>query len=320
MKQKKNKKAFIDQIKGVVRFDNPNLIEIRDNTEWWGTPDKHGEITVGNLFELMRKLTVTQMLSRDMFKKRQEEGKPIYMSEFLYPLLQGYDSVEMQSDLTIVGSDQMFNEKMAWMFQEAAGQEKQAILCTKITPGVDGGEKQSKSIGNYVGLSFTPKEKFNKVMLLLDELIPQWFSVYTEIDHEEIEKFRHEFAEDPIAFKKKLAYYIVELFHGEEQAKDAEKDFDERKIQSKISEEVPVKELPSGETLDYLMRQVFGQKSGNIKDLINNQALSLITKINEDGSYEEKIFVNLYDLKEQKLEEGSVIRWGKNKFYKISLK
>lgn len=315
----KNKKAFIDQIKSVIKFDDPELIEIRDNTEWWGTPEQHGSVTVGNLFELMKRLTVSQMLSRDMFKKRQEEEKPIYLSEFLYPLLQGYDSVEMESDLTIVGSDQMFNEKMAWMFQEDAGQKKQAILCTKITPGIDGGEKQSKSIGNYVGLAFTPKEKFNKTMLLLDELVPEWFSVYTEVDHSEIEKFRQEYENDPISFKKKLAYYIVEQFHGTEDAEAAEKDFEERKILSKIPTEIPEKKIPSGETLDYLLRNIFRQKTGNIKDLAANEALAIITKINEDGSFEERMVQNISEIKDIKLQAGDIIRWGKNKFYRIGV-
>jgi len=135
-----NKLKFIEQIKSVIRFDDENLIEIRDNTEWWGTLEQSGKINVGVFFEMLKTLTVGSLLARDMFRKRTENETPIYLSEFLYPVLQGYDSVAINSDITIVGSDQMFNEKMAWGFQEAAGQEKQAILCTKITPGLDGGE------------------------------------------------------------------------------------------------------------------------------------------------------------------------------------
>lgn len=314
----KNKQNFVDQIKSVIRFDDENLIEIRDNTEWWGTLENSGEINVGKLFELLKTLTVTTMLSRDMFRKRMESGTPIYLSEFLYPVLQGYDSVEMESDITIVGSDQMFNEKMAWGFQEAAGQEKQAILCTKITPGLDGGEKQSKSIGNYVGLAHSPKEKFNRTMLLLDELVPQWFDVYTDIDKEQIDAFKVEFDKDPLAFKKRLAFYITELFHGASEASEAELDFESKKLLKKVPSEIPETSLGELNTLDELLRVNFRQKTNGIKDLINAAALSLVTKINGDGSYEEEIVSDLDEVRNLSIKEGDVIRWGKNKFYRIS--
>lgn len=313
----KNKKAFIDQIKDIVRFDDPNLIEIRDNIEWWGTPEDNGTINVGNFFEIIKSVTVTSMLSRDMFRKRMETDTPIYLSEFLYPILQGYDSVAMNSDLTIVGTDQMFNEKMAWPFQEQAGQNKQAILCTKITPGLDGGEKQSKSIGNYVGLSHSPKEKFNRVMLLLDELIPQWFEVYTEIDAMQIEKFKTEYKKDPISFKKRLAFYITELYHGSEEARLAEADFENRKILKRIPSEISEVQVDGSISLDDLLRTQFRQKSNNIKDLTQNGALALVTKINEDGTYEEEIINDLAHAKQTLLTSGQIIRWGKNKFYKV---
>jgi len=313
----KNKKAFIDQIKGVVRFDDPSLIEIRDNIEWWGTPEMGGTINVGNFFEMIKSITVTSMLSRDMFRKRMETDTPIYLSEFLYPVLQGYDSVVMQSDLTIVGSDQMFNEKMAWTFQETAGQEKQAILCTKITPGLDGGEKQSKSIGNYVGLAHSPKEKFNRVMLLLDKLIPQWFEVYTEIDIKQIEKFKSEYENDPISFKKRLAFYITELSHGTEEAQEAEKDFESKKMLKRIPAEIPEVSLVGSGSLDDLLRNNFKQKSNDIKGLTQTGALALITKVNEDGTYEEEVIKDMFQVREIKLKSGQIIRWGKNKFYKI---
>lgn len=313
----KNKLAFIEQIKSIVRFDDPNLIEIRDNIEWWGTLEKNGKINVGKFFEIIKSITVTSMLSRDMFRKRMKSNTPIYLSEFLYPILQGYDSVEMQSDLTIVGTDQMFNEKMAWAFQEQAGQEKQAILCTKITPGLDGGEKQSKSIGNYVGLSHSPKEKFNRVMLLLDKLIPQWFEVYTEVDLEQIESFKKEYKNDPIAFKKRLAFYITELLHGTEEAKNAERDFENKKMLKRIPAEIPEISKNDMGTLDNLLKIHFKQKTNNIKGLIDSKALSFVIKVNEDGTYEEELIKNLSHIRSLKLEDGQIIRWGKNKFYKI---
>jgi tyrosyl-tRNA synthetase len=312
-----NKKKFIDQIKGVVRFDDENLLETRDNTEWWGTLDEAGTIKVGDFFEMLKTLTLGSMLARDMFRKRMENDTPIYLSEFLYPVLQGYDSVEMNSDITIVGSDQMFNEKIAWGFQETAGQEKQAILCTKITPGIDGGEKQSKSIGNYVGLADSPKQKFNKVMLLLDELIPEWFDVYTEIDHDQINKFKTVYGNDPISFKKRLAFYITELFHGTQEAEDAEKDFESKKMLNRVTSEISEIVLGDSKTLDDVLRKNFSQKTGNINDLTKAGALSIVTKINNDGTYEEELVNTIAQAKGASISSGQVIRWGKGKFYRI---
>lgn len=310
-----NKRAFIDQIKSIIRFDIPGLIEIRDNTEWWGTPGKHGSITVGNLFNLLRTITINNLLSRDMFRERMKNSEPIYTSEFLYPVLQGYDSAEMQSDLTIVGTDQMFNEKMAWGFQEAKGQKRQAVFCTKITPGLDGREKQSKSLGNYVGLAFTPQEKFNSVMLLLDDLVPQWFEVYTDTDPQQINKWKAEFGADHVAFKKRLAFCIVELFHGRAEAEKAESEFDSRKFKKKVPSVIEAKSVSPDDTIQKALMTALGRKAGNIRDAIANKALNLITMINEDGSYEEEVL----DMKKISIvkAKGSVIRWGKNSFYRF---
>ncbi len=314
----RNKQEFINQIKSVIRFDNPNLIEVVDNTQWWGTPEKHGTVSLGKFFELLRTTTVTSLLARDMFRKRMADDIPIYLSEFLYPILQGYDSVEINSDITIVGSDQLFNEKMAWNFQEQSGQNKQAILCTKITPGLDGGEKQSKSIGNYVGLAHSPKEKFNRTMLLLDELVPQWFEVYTEIDIEQIEQFKKEYKDDPLAFKKRLAFYITELFHGEELAREAQEHFEKKKFMRRIPDEIPEIQIEQGCSLDQFLRKELNRKTGDIDNATASGALAIINHINEDGTFEETLIKNRFDAREVELKRGVIVRWGKNKFYKIS--
>lgn len=310
-----NKRAFIDQIKSIIRFDIPDRIEIRDNTEWWGTPEKHGRITVGHLFELLRTITVTNLLSRDMFRERMKKSDPIYASEFLYPVLQGYDSVEMQSDLTIVGTDQMFNEKMAWEFQEANGQKRQAVFCTKITPGLDGRDKQSKSLGNYVGLAFSPQEKFNSTMLLLDGLVSQWFDVYTEADPRQISEWKTEFDADPVAMKKRLAFCIVELFHGREEAEKAESEFDSRKFKKKVPSVIGAKSVNPEDTIRNALMTALGRKAGDIRDAISNNALNLITKVNEDGSYEEEK-LDMMKISAIKA-KGALIRWGKNGFYRF---
>src|SRR5690606_34551494 len=152
----KNAEAFIAQAKMVLRFDDPELIEIRRNSEWL---DK---LAMQDFMNLLSMVTHARLLSRDMFQARIEAEKDIYMHEILYPVLQGYDSVAVESDLTIIGSDQLFNEMMGRFFQERMGQKPQTIITTKITPGIDAKAKQSKSLGNYIGLAHTPRDKFGR--------------------------------------------------------------------------------------------------------------------------------------------------------------
>lgn len=313
-----NKKNFIDQVKMVLKFDDPNLLEIHDNTEWWGDPEKHGTVTLGNFFKILGKITHAQLISRDMFQKRIEEDKPIMMSEFLYPILQGYDSVELKSDITVVGSDQMFNEKMAWAFQEAAGQRKQAILCTKITLGLDGQNKQSKSIGNYVGLNHSPQEKFNRTMFLLDNLISEWMEVYTSAPQEELEKCKSEWEKDPLAFKQRLAWYIVEQFHGKEAADSANVEYIEKRQKMVPPSNIPEIVLPSDteSTLVRALIKATGQSSSAVRDAIKNNGVKIVN-LNEDNSYQ------LTDISDKSstatIANGTILKYGRNRLFKFKI-
>lgn len=313
-----NKKNFIDQVKMVLKFDDPNLLEIRDNVEWWGGLDKHGTITLGNFFKMMSKITHSQLISRDMFQKRIKEDKPIMMSEFVYPILQGYDSVELKSDITIVGSDQMFNEKMAWVFQEAAGQKKQAILCTKITLGLDGQNKQSKSIGNYVGLNHSPQEKFNRTMLLPDNLINDWMEIYTNAPKEELEKCKLEWKNNPLEFKQKLAWYIVEQFHGKEAADAANMEYVEKRQKMVLPTDISEICLPSGinNTLVQALVKATSQSSSSVRDAIKNNGVKMVN-LNEDGSYQ------LTDIPDNNpatiIVNGTILKYGRNRWFKFKI-
>ena len=313
-----NKNNFIDQVKMVLKFDDPKLLEIRDNTEWWGDPEKHGTVTVGKFFQMLGRITHAQLISRDMFQKRIEEDKPIMMSEFLYPILQGYDSVELESDITVVGSDQMFNEKMAWAFQESVGQRKQAILCTKITLGLDGKNKQSKSIGNYVGLSHSPQEKFNRTMLLPDNLINEWMEVYTSAPQEELDKCKSEWEKDPLVFKQRLAWYIVEQFHGKEMAKSAAAEYTDKRQKMELPSNIPEIILPPGldNTLLQSLVLATGYSISVIRDAIKSSGVKIVN-LNEDGSYE------LTDIPDKnpkvKISKETIFKYGRNKWFKFKI-
>lgn len=238
----KNTLEFIDQAKMVLRFDDPNLIEIRKNSEWYN------KMPTLEFIKLASMITHARLISRDMFQKRMENELDIYAHELVYPILQGYDSVMLQSDLTIIGSDQLFNEMLGRFYQEKFGQKPQVIITTKITPGIDGKEKQSKSLGNYIGLSHSPRDKFGRVMTLPDNLILLYFEIYTEVPKEELEKISEMVKSNPLEAKKLLAMEIVRRYHGDQVAKEEREWFDGTFSQKETPGDIPVVSVAENST------------------------------------------------------------------------
>lgn len=206
----KNTEKFINQAKMVLRFDDPNLVEIRKNSEWYDN------MKLSEFVSLLSIVTHARLISRDMFQKRIQENSDIFAHELIYPVLQGYDSVMLNSNLTIIGSDQLFNEMLGRFYQEKFNQKPQVIITTKITPGINGGEKQSKSLGNYIGMDHLPRDKFGRAMKVLDELILCYFEVYTEVSTEKLEEIKYLIKNNPMEAKKQLATEIVSRYHGNE--------------------------------------------------------------------------------------------------------
>ena len=222
----RNAKEFIEQAKMVLRFDDPELLEIRRNADWL---DK---LSLQHFLDLLSQVTHAKLISRDMFQKRIEAGREIHMHELLYPILQGWDSVAVESDITVIGSDQLFNEMMGRFFQERNGQKPQTIITTKITPGTDGKAKQSKSVGNYVGLAHSPRDKFGRVMSIPDNIMEDWFVVYTDLPMTEIAGLKKLVKNDPREAKLRLATAIVARYHGEATA-NGERDWFENAFSKK---------------------------------------------------------------------------------------
>jgi len=269
---KKNAEAFIKQTK-MVLHDDPNLIEVRRNSEWY---DK---LSAKELLSLMSMVTHDRLIAREMFRKRVQEGKEIYEHELVYPILQGYDSVMLQADLTIIGSDQLYNEMMGRFFQKRFGQVPQVIITTKITPGIDGKEKQSKSLGNYIGLAHSPREKFGRVMSIPDNLIVEYFKVYTEVPLEKIAQMEKDLPSDPMRFKLLLAKEIVQRYHGEKVAEEELQWFKKTFSEQQIPEEAPIISLgrQSANVFEILRRCFTSQEKSNseIKRLIRQGAVKL---------------------------------------------
>lgn len=171
---RENAESFLAQVTRVLRSE-PELLRIRRNSEWFD------EMGVPGLLRELSLVTHAHLVSRDMFRARLAAGSEIAMHELIYPVLQGFDSVALDSDLTIVGTDQLFNEAMGRELQVKHGQRPQTVITSTVTPGLDGGPKQSKSLGNYVALCASPGEKFGRLMTLQDELVGTWARVYTDL-------------------------------------------------------------------------------------------------------------------------------------------
>ena len=178
---RENASSFLEQVTRVLRSE-PELLQIRRTSEWFD------EMGVAGLLSELSLVTHAHLISRDMFRSRISAGTEIAMHELIYPVLQGFDSVALESDLTIVGTDQLFNESMGRELQVRHGQAPQTIITSTVTPGLDGGPKQSKSHGNYVGLCAAPEEKFGRLMTLQDELVDTWARVYSDLPLDQAEE------------------------------------------------------------------------------------------------------------------------------------
>jgi len=266
-----NTQEFIKQAKMVLRFDDPELIEIRRNSEWFGN------MPAGDLLKLLSMVTHGRLISRDMFQNRISEQSEIYMHELIYPILQGYDSFVLESDLTIVGTDQLFNEMMGKFYQEKFGQKTQVIITTKITPGLDGVFKQSKSLNNYIGLGHSPRDKFGRIMKLPDNLIYKYFEVYTSITESELYEMDNLIKSNPFEAKKLLATEIVKRYHGNEIAKEERLWFDQTFSLRKVPTDIPVIKFEKTEmsAMDILINFFGNSKSrSELRRLFSQNAVS----------------------------------------------
>ena len=227
----------------IYKILDPERTEICFNSEWMQTMDAAG------LIGLAARHTVARMLERDDFEKRYKSGQPIAIHEFLYPLVQGYDSVAMRADVELGGTDQKFNMLVGRQLQEQFGQEPQVVITMPILEGLDGIQKMSKSLGNYIGIAEPPKEIFGKLMSISDSLMWRYFellSLEKSMDEIQAMKKRAESgSENPKDFKTGLAVEIVTRFHGKAAAAEATEDFERRFRQGDLPEDIPEREVPS---------------------------------------------------------------------------
>lgn len=218
---KKNAKTYKDQISKVLDFKHSNKPEVKYNSTW------NKKLKFQDLIELSSNFTVQQFLERDMYQKRLKEGKPISLHEFLYPLVQAYDSIAMDVDMEVGGNDQLFNMLCGRTLMQKLKNKNKIVMTFELLEGTDG-RKMSKSYDNYIGVTDTPNDMFGKVMSITDELIIKYFRLCTDLEMSEIKELENKMigGENPRNLKSRLAYEIVRIYHGESNAKKAQEEFD----------------------------------------------------------------------------------------------
>ncbi len=189
--------------------------------------------------QLLTHATANSMFEREDFDSRREKNKPVYMSEFIYPILQGYDSVQLKADVELGGTDQIFNLLMGRQLQKDFGQEPQVVLTMPLLEGTDGINKMSKSLGNYVAINDQPKEMFGKIMSVSDELMLKYYTLLTDKNLEEIKKLH------PKEAKVKLAKIIIAQYYGQKEAEGAASEFDRVFGSKELPQDLPVYKIES---------------------------------------------------------------------------
>jgi len=292
----------------IFKILDPEKTMVRFNSEWLG------KMNFRDVIELSAKCTVARILERDDFKKRYEGGQPISVHEFFYPLMQAYDSVEIKADLELGGTDQTFNILMGRNIQKDYGQSPQITLFMPLLEGLDGINKMSKSLGNYIGVNEDANTMFEKSMKIPDELIIKYYELCTDIHPDEIDiiKKRLEQGENPRDIKLELALEITRLYHNLEKAQKAKEHFIMAFTNGKAPEDIPELKIDNKEDipnslLNALMQTGKYSSKGNIKRLFEQGAV----KINEE---------KITDYKEvESIQNNSILQIGKGNYYKIMM-
>lgn len=288
----------------IFKLLDPERTDIRFNSEWM---EKFG---AADFVKLAAKTTVAQILERDDFEKRMTEEKPIALHELLYPLVQGYDSVALEADVELGGTDQKFNLLMGRNLQRESEQEPQVILTMPLLKGLDGVQKMSKSLNNYIGIDEAPNEMFGKVMSISDELMWEWYELLTDLTPSEIGSLRSRCAngeENPRNVKVNLAKSIIEDFHSAQAAAEAGEEFDRRFVKKEIPDEVEERQFAAGRynLSEMLVQTNLVASKGEARRLIEQGGV----KINGEKASDAKAEI---DLKEEIL-----LQVGKRKFLKV---
>ncbi|WP_100408214.1 tyrosine--tRNA ligase [Bacillus solitudinis] len=302
---KENAKTYVEQYGKILDMEKATIYY---NSEWLKP------MTFEDVVVLSGNMTVARMLERDDFEKRYKSGQPISIHEFFYPLMQGYDSVALESDVEVGGTDQKFNLLMGRTLQEAYGKEKQIAMTLPLIEGLDGERKMSKSLKNYIGIDEEPNEIFGKSMSIPDELMIKYYKLATDLPLEEINKIEVGLAEGsvhPRDAKMSLGEKFVEMYHGKEEAKQAREYFETVFQKRSLPTDIP-EVIWGGETelwiVDLLVELKMMASKGEARRMIQNGGVKLNGEKVTDVQYK----VNI--------ENGLIVQVGKRKFTRLMIK
>ena len=296
----KNAKTYFDQISKVV---DVNKAEIRNNADWLYN------LNFIDMLKLASKVTVAQIMTRDDFAKRFAENRPISVHEFFYPLMQAYDSVVVDADIELGGTDQRFNNLLGREIQSAYGKEHpQMVILLPLLEGTDGIQKMSKSYPEHcISLTDSPKDMYGKLMSISDNLITKYFALLTDISNEELKQTEEDIKiKNPRDIKMKLAYIITKMYNGEEKAKEAEQNFIKVVQNKEIPDDIPeIKIAEDISLIDFISNFDKSLSRSDIKRLASSGAI----KINSEKQTNPNSIIKQSDI-------PVVIQYGKRKFIK----
>jgi tyrosyl-tRNA synthetase len=283
---------------------DPQKTEMVYNGQWFS------KMTFAEIMELASKFTVARMLERDDFATRYSEKHPISIHEFFYPLMQGYDSVMIKADVEIGATEQKFNLVIGRQIQKEYGQPTQVVLTLPVLVGIDGVQRMSKSLGNYIGIDEAPEEMYGKSMRIPDEQIYPYFELVTDIGMDELKKIKSQLegkTVNPRDLKRYLARTIVRMYHDEKAATEAENHFDQIHIKKEIPDEIPEYRVQGNKErlLTIITDSGLAASNGEARRLIRQNAVSL------DG---ETINDEIYELS---IDKPVVLKVGKRKFLRL---
>ncbi len=297
-----NIKTYLDQVALILDLDKINVVY---NADWLE------KLTLTDVLKLLSMFTVSQMISREDFAKRLSENKPVSLIEFMYPILQGYDSVELYADVELGATEQKFNLLRGRDLQKNFGQEQQICMIMPILEGLDGVEKMSKSLNNYIGVKDVPNDMFGKIMSISDELMYNYYKMITEIPLEEIERIKEDIENGvlhPMEAKKQLGMEVVKIYHGKDASAEAREWFENVFSKKNLDVDLPEVQLEYKEIgiIDLLVKETeLVKTTSEARRLVEQGGF----KINDEPVKDIRAVVNI--------ESGMIIRAGKKKIVKV---
>ena len=302
---RENGQSYLEQASKILDKDETKIVY---NSEWLS------KMSFEDVIKLSSKYTIARMIERDDFTKRFKSGEPISVHEFLYPLAQAMDSVAIKSDVELGGTDQKFNLLVGRDIQREYGLEPQVIITTPLIPGTDGIEKMSKSYNNYIGISESPQNIFGKTLSIPDNLIYSYFELATDISNEELIKIKKQLEDssvNPRDLKRKLAKVLVKMYHDQNAAEEAEKEFDKIFIKKEIPDDIPEYRFENKtleiNILELITKVNLAGSKGEARRLVSQGGVSI------DGEKITDITTNI------KITGEQVLKVGKRKFIKLKI-